>query len=257
MGIFLYERKLNRRLTFFSRNVISNRQTLLEGLEWKPRKWISRLRHEGIGSNQHYFASALEVETEKLAFRTSYVITGDKFHRITVISPMSSEVNKGNIQMLYKPTNFVTITTGHQNILEPLTPGGAMQQASVNQVSTDFHIQKFYFGSGMFTSECCGTEDAGDQSVRGAQDRTVAGSEYQLLSQQAAKRRDDDDLVGDGAGKHFLEVLADAADLTHERANDVRFRRRLHEQPTDVPGGLSECVSAVSSRTSVPAGAGA
>jgi len=161
VGIFLYERKLNRQLTFFSRNVISNRQTLLEGLEWKPRKWIAASVTEGIGSNQHYFASALEVETEKLAFRTSYVITGDKFHRITVISPMSSEVNKGNIQMLYKPTNFVTITTGHQNILEPLTPGGAMQQASVNQVSTDFHIQKFYFGSGMFTSNAAGRKTQG------------------------------------------------------------------------------------------------
>jgi hypothetical protein len=161
VGIFLYERKLNRQLKFFSRNVISNRQTLLEGLEWKPRKWIAASIVGGIGSNQKYFASSLEFETEKLAFKSSYVITGDKFHRITVISPMSSEVNKGNVQMLYKPADFVTITTGHQNILEPLTPGGAMQQASVNQVSTDFHIQKFYFGSGIFTSNASGRKTQG------------------------------------------------------------------------------------------------
>src|SRR5207248_7812092 len=116
---------------------------------------------DGIGSNQDYFASALDAETQKLAFKTSYVITGDRFRRVTVISPMSSEVNKGNVQMLYRPNEFVSITTGHENILEPLTPGGMMQQASVNQLSTDLHVDKFYFGAGLFTSNASGRSTQG------------------------------------------------------------------------------------------------
>src|SRR5258708_10752082 len=31
-----------------------------------------------------------------------------------------------------------------------------MQQASVNQLSTDFHVKKFYFGTGLFTSNASG-----------------------------------------------------------------------------------------------------
>ena len=78
------------------------------------------------------------------------MLTGNSFQRISLATPLSSEVNKGNVQMLYKPLEFVSFTAGHQNLLEPVTLGGAMQQATVNQLSADFHVEKFYFGSGLF-----------------------------------------------------------------------------------------------------------
>lgn len=161
VAIFFYERNLSKRLKFVSRDILSDRQTLLQGVEYRPNKWLEASLADGIGSNQKYFASALDAETQKLAFKASYVVTGDMFRRVTVVSPMSSEVNKGNVQMLYKPNEFVSITTGHENILEPLTPGGPMQQASVNQVSSDFHLEKFYFGTGLFTSKASGRSTQG------------------------------------------------------------------------------------------------
>jgi hypothetical protein len=161
VGIFFYERKLSRELKFVSRDILSNRQTSLQGIEYRPNQWLRASLTAGVGSNQGYFASGIEAETEKLALKTSYVITGDMFRRVTVISPMSSEVNKGNVQMLYRPSEFVSITTGCQNILEPLTPGGPMQQASVNQISSDFHIQRFYFGTGLFSSNASGRTTQG------------------------------------------------------------------------------------------------
>lgn len=161
VGMFFYERKVNERLKLFSRDILSRRQTFLQGVEYRPRRWLRSSLTGGTGSNQKYFAAAIDAETERLAFKASYGIAGDRFRRVTVISPMSSEVDKGNVQMLYKPTDFVTITTGHQNILEPLTQGGPMQQASVNQVSTDFHVEKFYFGTGLFTSNTSGGSTQG------------------------------------------------------------------------------------------------
>jgi len=74
---------------------------------------------------------------------------------------MASEVNKGNIQMLYRPNEFFSITTGHQNILESVTSTGPMQQASVDQVSTDMHVDRFYFGTGLFTSHAYGRSTRG------------------------------------------------------------------------------------------------
>lgn len=161
-GIFFYERNLNDEWKFFSREIVSNTQTALEGVEWKPRKWLKAGLTGGIGSNQGYFASSLHAETEKLAFKTSYVLTGNRFERVTVISPLGSEVNRGNVQMLYKPNSFVSVTTAHENILEPLVVGGPMQQASVNQLSTDFHIERFYFGTGLFSSDASGRRTSGE-----------------------------------------------------------------------------------------------
>lgn len=161
VAIYFYERKLNDQLKLFSRNILSRRQTFLEGLEYSPKRGLKASLTGGTGSNQKYFAAAVDQETEKLAFKASYVITGDKFERVTVISPMSSEVNKGNVQLLYKPTGFATITTGHENILEPVAPGGPMEQASVNQFSADLHVERFYFGSGLFTSNASGRSTQG------------------------------------------------------------------------------------------------
>jgi len=167
VGIFFYERQLTGRLRFFSRDIISNRQTFLQGLEWKQNKWLKASLTAGLGSNQKYFASALEAETDKFAFKASYVLMGDMFQRVNVLSPMSSEVNQGNIQMLYKPNQFMSLTTGHENILEPLTLGGPMQQASVNQFSADFHVEKFYFGAGQFTSTASGRSTQGTNLYAG------------------------------------------------------------------------------------------
>jgi hypothetical protein len=136
-------------------------------LEYRPNRSVRAALTGGIGSNQKYFAASLDAETEKLIFRTSYVLTGNSFQRISVASPLSSEVNKGNVQLLYRPLEFVSITAGHQNILEPLTLGGAMQQATVNQLSVDFHVDKFYFGSGLFSSGSSGISTQGTNVYAG------------------------------------------------------------------------------------------
>jgi hypothetical protein len=156
VAIVFYQQKLSHHLNFVSRNILSNRQTMLQAVEWSPEKWLKASLTAGIGSNQHYFATGFDVKTEKVALKSGYVLTGDLFRRVTVASPMSSEVNKGNIEILYKPESFVSITAGHQNILEPLTLGGAMQQAAVDQLATDFHVEKFYFGVGLFASSSFG-----------------------------------------------------------------------------------------------------
>ena len=156
VGMLFYERKLNQHFKFFSRNILSRRQSLLQGLEYRPNRAIRASVTGGIGSNQKYLAAALDAETEKLIFRTSYVVTGKSFQRISLATPLSSEVDKGNAQLLYKPVEGVSFTAGHQNLLEPVTLGGAMQRASVNQLSADFRLGKFYFGTGRFDSATSG-----------------------------------------------------------------------------------------------------
>ena len=167
VGMLFYERKISDHFKFFSRNIVSRRQTFLQGLEYQPVKSVRASIAAGIGSNQKYLAASLDAETERLIFRTSYVLTGSSFQRISLASPLSSEVEKGNVQALYKPFEFVTLTAGHQNLLEPLTLGGATQHASVNQLSADFHIEKFYFGTGQFFSSSSGLSTQGTNLYAG------------------------------------------------------------------------------------------
>lgn len=156
VAVFFYDRKLSDQWKFVSRNIISNRQTFLQGLEWQPEKWLKASLTEGIGSNQKYSASAVDVETQTFALKSTYVLTGDAFQRITVEAPLMSEVNKGNVQALYKPSQYISILAGHENVIQPVSFSGPMQQASVNQLSTDFRIERFYFGTGFFASNADG-----------------------------------------------------------------------------------------------------
>lgn len=187
-GVFFYERTLNGNLKFFSRNIVSNTQTSLQGFEWKANEWLKAAVTAGTGSNHVYFASSLDAETTRLAFRSSYVLTGDHFQRVTLANPFSSEVNKENVQMLYKPNGFSSFTAGHENILEPVTLGGTMQQASVDQFSSDFRIQRFYFGSGLFSSDAEGRKSTGENLYVGRRigQRLEVNANY-FLSQPPAK----------------------------------------------------------------------
>lgn len=161
VGMLFYERKISDHFRFFSHNIVSRRQTSLQGLEYQPNKSLRASIAVGIGSNQKYLASSFDAETQKFILRTSYVLTGNSFQRISLATPLSSEVTKGNAQVLYKPLESVSLTAGHQNLLEPVTLGGAMQQATVNQLSADVHVEKFYFGSGQFSSSSSGVGTQG------------------------------------------------------------------------------------------------
>src|ERR1700722_12088318 len=57
VGMLFYERKINEHFKFFSRNIVSRRQTLLEGLEFQPNRSVKASVTAGIGSNQRYFAA--------------------------------------------------------------------------------------------------------------------------------------------------------------------------------------------------------
>ena len=156
VGMVFFERKINDHFRFFSRNIVSRRQTFLQGVEYQPNHSVKASVTAGLGSNQKYFAASFDAETQKLIFRSSYVLTGKSFQRISLATPLSSEVDKENAQILYKPFECLSLTVGHQNVLEPVSLGGAMQRATVNELSADFHVEKFSFGSGRFSSTSSG-----------------------------------------------------------------------------------------------------
>ena len=174
VGMLFYERKINDHFRFFSRNIVSRRQTFLQGLEYRPNRSVRAALTAGIGSNEKYFAASLDAETQKLIFRTSYVLTGNSFQRISLASPLSSEVNKGNAQILYKPLEFVSLTAGHQNILQPVTLGGAMQQATVNQLCRRLPRREILFRERLFFLQYLWTQRTRNEPIRGPTLRATA-----------------------------------------------------------------------------------
>ena len=152
IAIMFYDRRLTPRLKFISRNVLSKSESSLQGFAWRPEKWLDVSMTAGFGSKQLYTAAGFNIQTDKLALKAAYIQTGESFRRVTLASPLASEVQKGNFEIVYQPNRIVTLNAGHHNILEPIMPDAPFTPASVNEVGANFHVGRSYFGTGYFAS---------------------------------------------------------------------------------------------------------
>lgn len=160
-ALFFYDRRLTAKLSLISRNVVSKYQTALEGVSWHARDWLDFSATGGLGSNQAYAAGGLKIQTEKLILKAAYIETGTQFRRITVVSPVASEVQNSNVELAYRPNQIVSLTAGHHNILEALSLDKAYTPASVNEIGSNFHLGRNYFGAGYFQSTMQGRSTQG------------------------------------------------------------------------------------------------
>ncbi|HVO63912.1 MAG TPA: hypothetical protein VMT53_23525 [Terriglobales bacterium] len=167
VGVLFMEHRLNRNLRLFSRNIVASRMTALQGLSWEPKKWLDASVSGGVGSNQPYAATAVEVHTTTFGVKASYVDAGSDFRRVTVTSPVSSEVNRENLEVAYQPFHAFSISAGHHNLLEPLTPTAPLSAASVNEVVTSATVSRLTFGAGLFNSEYAGRATNGTNLFAG------------------------------------------------------------------------------------------
>jgi hypothetical protein len=186
VGVFFMERKLKHNLRLFSRNIAASRMTTLQGLNWEPKKWLDASVTGGVGSNQPYAATALEVHTPTFGIKASYVDAGSNFRRVTVTTPLSSEVNRENLEVAYQPFHGFSLSAGHHNLLEPLTPTTPLSAASVNEAVSTFNIRRFTFGAGFFNSEYAGRMTNGTNFFGGrpiGSRLEVTGNYFQSRSQ--------------------------------------------------------------------------
>lgn len=150
---FYFDRELNSDFRLVSRNLVSSRQTSIQALEWSPLNGLKAAVAGGIGAGQRYTAASLSLERETISARASYIAAGDQFQRIQVPALPTSELEKGNFNVTYRPSKLFNITGGHENILQPPFRDQPLMRASVNEIYSGFNVSKFSFGGGLFDSK--------------------------------------------------------------------------------------------------------
>jgi hypothetical protein len=153
-GVLFYERQLRPTLRFFSQNVVSNRQTSIQSLQWTPATRTTLALGAGIGSNQHYLASSLSFDRPWIVFRGSYALAGKAFERIRSSSTPFAESNRENVRLDLIPTKHVSFSAIRENLLSPAWPSGRESvRARVNGFSAaasgifGFQLHSSYFAS--------------------------------------------------------------------------------------------------------------
>jgi hypothetical protein len=162
-GALFIDFKLLPKLHLFSRNIISNRQTTINGAEWQPWTWLKTSVSGGVGANQGYFASGVSAERPWITVKGAYIAAGDRFRRVVVETPLNSEPDRENILVTLRPKPFLDFTAGHLNFLEPAP--GAQQgiRATVDEFSANATGAGFRLGASLYKSHVNGKHTEGTQ----------------------------------------------------------------------------------------------
>jgi hypothetical protein len=150
-GAVFYERQLSPSVRFFSRNMISDRQTSIQALEWVARKDIKMALSAGIGNNQPYGASSFTMTERWMSLDASYARSGDAFRRVLVSTPQLAENDRENIRLELKPFSNVRIVINRNNYLATFSPN-VVQRAMVQGVGAGAGVAGFQLYGSYFQS---------------------------------------------------------------------------------------------------------
>jgi len=150
-GAIFYERQISPAIRFFSRNMISERQTSIQALEWSPRKDIKMALSAGVGNNQPYGASSFTISKRWMSLDASYARSGDAFRRVLVSTPQLSENDRENIRLELKPFSSVRIVINRNNYLATFSPN-LVQRATVQGVGAGAALAGFQLYGSYFQS---------------------------------------------------------------------------------------------------------
>lgn len=150
MGLLFYERKLSPSFRFFSHNLLSNRQTALQSLEWTAREDLQFGLAGGLGNNQGYWSSSMNFAREKVALLASYTHAGDSFRRVTVETPAFAESDRENLRLELVPQRNLRFFASRQHLLSPEASPARRDRATVNGVGFAATALSFQFHGSLY-----------------------------------------------------------------------------------------------------------
>lgn len=162
VGLLFVDTQLSPKVKAFSRNVVAQSRTSIHGLEWKTRPWLTTSVAVGMGSGERYFAVGFDADRDWISLKGSYIEAGNRFRRIQVDTPVSTEVDGANLVATVRPWSNVVITAGHQNFLEPNLSGNQdPARATVNNLQGSATLKGFRVGGGLYQSSVRGVSNLG------------------------------------------------------------------------------------------------
>ena len=130
-GILFYEQQLSPSLRFFSRDVVSRRQTSIQAIEWKARDDIKMALSAGVGNNEGYWSSSLSLDKQWVSVDATYADAGASFRRVLVASPQLAGNDRENIRVQFAPLSSLRVVVSRNNYLSA-TDSNGVERATVN-----------------------------------------------------------------------------------------------------------------------------
>lgn len=153
IGYISADIKITPKINLFSRNVIGTQSTSISGLEFLlPAGWKSALAL-GVGTDRPYGALSLAGDWHWFKFKGAYVIANRDFQRVGMSSPSSTENDKENLEIEFRPIDSFSFSAARFNLVQAPTKEQAGNAAVVNQLTASAKRGGFQFIGSLFSSQ--------------------------------------------------------------------------------------------------------
>jgi hypothetical protein len=174
LGVLFLDRPLGRNIRLFSRNVLGNSPTLINGLAWNPRPGIDLTVGGGLGAGKRYAASSVTVQRAWLRAQAGYVDTTRLFRTIAVDSPGTADTVRENVSLALQPHTRWSVHAARRHLAEPGPTSTSDTPITVHHLGGLLNIASLRVGGGIFTTRAERFRSAGTSLNVGRQlgDRT-------------------------------------------------------------------------------------
>lgn len=134
-AVVFADRSIAPGVVVFSRNVLAERLTSIQGVQWQARPAFTLAADAGIGANRGYASASASVERPWIDATAAYVSRSTGFRRVIADSPMASEVERENLAVTLKPSRQWSITAGRQHFVQDDAEVADPARVTVNRIS--------------------------------------------------------------------------------------------------------------------------
>lgn len=148
---------------------LSGQSTVLASLSFKPEKALSIAASAGIGASKPYGALSFDLKTAKLGLQAEYIAQGSGFRRLSDNTLQAPEPTRGNIQVTWRPSKYLTVSGGQQSYAMPLSCAihgwsavgtsvpCATATSTVDEVAAAFSVKRFGLSASEYRSNYNGS----------------------------------------------------------------------------------------------------
>ncbi len=133
-GILFLDHDVSPTVRVMTRSVFTRRQTVISGLEWRPRSDLRTAMALGGGDGEPYGAASVLFERPWVTARAAWSAAADAFRRVAVPQASASEMERENLDLKIRPIKPLVLQLGRYNFLQPPSDGAPALRGRVHQV---------------------------------------------------------------------------------------------------------------------------
>jgi hypothetical protein len=150
--VLMMQSKLSPKLTADTTLLMTKESTMIESFDFMPKPFVRMAASMGLGSGHFYGASSLWIERPKIDVKAAYIAAGSQFRRADVTTPLTSEPDRENAMVTWRPMRNLSLSAARQNYLTPIAGTNENVRSEVNQVSGSVEIARVGLSATVFDS---------------------------------------------------------------------------------------------------------